>query len=63
MHEKILYRNKSYRIMTNKTKTVMVVAEMVTEMKPGNRDKEDNAEEIRSLRSRRVNYTTNEKQQ
>ena len=51
MHEKILYRNKSYRIMTNKTKTVMVVAEMVAEMKPGNRDKEDNAEERRSLRS------------
>ena len=48
--------------MSNTTKTVMVVTEMVTEMKPGNRDKEDNVEEERSLTSRRVNYTINEKQ-
>ena len=31
--------------MSNTTKTVMVVTEMLAEMKPGNRDKEDNAEE------------------
>ena len=49
LHEKIFYRNKSYR-MSNTTKTVMVVTEMVAEMKPGNRDEEDNAEEGRSLR-------------
>ena len=30
-------------------------------MNPGNTDKEDNAEKGRSLRSRRVNYTINEK--
>ena len=30
-------------------------------MNPGNKDKEDNAEKGRSLRSRRVNYTINEK--
>ena len=47
--------------MSNTTKTVMVVTEMVAEMKPGNRGKEDNAEEVRSLRSRRKNYTINEK--
>ena len=35
-------------------------AEMVAEMKPGNTDKEDNAEEGRSLRSSRVNYTLKE---
>ena len=40
--------------MSNTTKT-----EMVAEIKPA--DKEDNAEEGRSLRSRRVNYTINEK--
>ena len=40
--------------MSNTTKT-----EMVAEMKPA--DKEDNAEEGRSLKSRRVNYTINEK--
>ena len=57
----MFYRNKSY-IMSNTTKTVMVVTKMVAEMKPGNRDKEDNVEEGRSLRSRRVNYTINEKQ-
>ena len=47
--------------MSNTTKTVMVVTEMVAEMKPGNRGKEDNAEEVRRLRSRRKNYTINEK--
>ena len=41
--------------MSNATKT-----KMVTEMKPGNTDKEDNVEKGRSLRSRRVNYTINE---
>ena len=34
---------------------------MVAEMNPGKTDKEDNAEERRSLRSRRVNYTKGEK--
>ena len=38
-----------------------VVTEMVAETKPGNRDKEDNAEEGRSLKSRGVIYTINEK--
>ena len=38
----------------NTTKT-----EMVAEMKPA--EKEDNGEEGRSLRSRRVNYAINEK--
>ena len=47
--------------MSNTTKTVMVVTEMVAEMKLGNRSKEDNAEEVRRLRSRRKNYTINEK--
>ena len=42
--------------MSNTTKT-----EKMAEMKPGNTDMEYNAEEVRSLRSRRVNYTTNEK--
>ena len=41
---------------TKKTKT-----EMVAEMNSGKTDKEDNAEERRSLRSRRVNYTNGEK--
>ena len=49
--------------MSDTIKTVMVVTEMVPEMKPGNRDKEDHVEEERSLRSRRVNYTINKKQQ
>ena len=40
--------------ISNTTRT-----EMVVEMKPAN--KEDNAEEGRSLRTRRVNYTINEK--
>ena len=39
----------------------MVVTEMVAEMKPVNRDKEDNAEEGRSLKSRGVIYTINQK--
>ena len=47
--------------MSNTTKMVMVVTEMVAEMKPGNRGKEDNAKEVRRLRSRRKNYTINEK--
>ena len=34
---------------------------MMAEMKPGSTYKEDNAEERRSLRSSRVNYTVNEK--
>ena len=34
---------------------------MVAETKPGNRDKEDKAEEGRSLKSRRVIYTVNQK--
>ena len=42
--------------MSNTTKT-----EMVEEMKPGKTDKKDNVEEGRSLQSRRVNYTINEK--
>ena len=42
--------------MSNITKT-----EMVAEMKPGNMDTKDNADEGRSLRSRRVNYIINEK--
>ena len=42
--------------MSNTTKT-----EMVAEMKPGNTDKEDNAEKGRCLRSTRVNYTRNER--
>ena len=42
--------------MSNTTET-----EMVAEMKQGNTDKEGKAEEGRSLRSRRVNYTINEK--
>ena len=42
--------------MSNTTKT-----EMMAEMKPGSTYKEDNAEERRSLRSSRVNYTVNEK--
>ena len=38
--------------------------EIVAEMKPGNTDKEDNVEEEgKSLKSRRVNYTINEKKQ
>ena len=42
--------------MSNTTKR-----EMVTEMKPDKTDKEDNAEERRSVRSRRVNYTKKRK--
>ena len=42
--------------MSNTTKT-----EIVAEMKPSKTDKEDNVEEGRSLRSRRVNYIINEK--
>ena len=42
--------------MSNTTKT-----EMVAEMKPHKTNKEDNVEERRSVRSRRVNYTKNEK--
>ena len=42
--------------MSNTTKT-----KMVPETQPGNRDKEDNAEKGRSLSSRKVNYTVNEK--
>ena len=34
---------------------------MVAETKPGNRDKEEKAEEGRSLKSRRVIYTVNQK--
>ena len=45
----------SKKRMSNTTKT-----EMVAEMKPGNTDKEDNAEKGRSLRSKRVNHTINE---
>ena len=41
--------------MRKRTKT-----KMVAEMKSGNTKKEDNAEEGRSLRSRRKNYTINE---
>ena len=44
--------------MSNTTKI-----EMLTEMKPGNTEKEENAEKGRSLRSRRVNYTIDLKQQ
>ena len=42
--------------MSNTTK-----AEMVAEKNPGKTDKEDNGEKGRNLRSRRVNYTINEK--
>ena len=49
------YRSRHYR-MSNTTKT-----ELVAGMKWGNTEKEDNAQEGRNLRSRRVNYPINKK--
>ena len=45
---------------TNKMSNITKI-KIVAEMKPGNTDRKDNAEKGRSLRSRRMNYTINEK--
>ena len=52
MRQNFTERNR----MSNTTKT-----KIVAEMKPSNTDREYNVEKVRSLRSRRMNYTINEK--
>ena len=50
---------KNYTETNRMSKTTKT--EMIAEMKSGKTEKEDNAEEGRRLRSRRVHYTINEK--